>query len=297
MLHFSQAEVPHPDVQERGAGVPLPPADSGESQVEEESRAPAVPGLLSAEVPEARAAATALPASSEEDSYGSSAKEESETSSSSAAAIRAAQTALPSDDESDLADDVDSEAPSADSPTSDQRPSISRLDISRQADGDDEAESAAPFGPLSGRKLDFSLAETHVAEEAHRPPTSPLPAQRQEPAAPAAVPLTLPSPAPATAALTPAAASTSSFSFGSMPAFSGGSTGAFLPATLAGSSAAASSGTVLGSAPSTTPPLKLGMFGSAPALASGVAVPATSVLSKHQVCSPMLSSASYDFIS
>ena len=283
-------------MQERGAGVSLPPADSGESQVEKESRAPAVPGLLSAEVPEARAAATALPASSEEDSYGSSAKEESETCSSSAATVRAAQIALPSDDESDLADDANSKASSADSSAADHQPSISRLDISRQADGDDEAESAAPFGPLSGRKLDFSSAETHVAKEAHRTPTSPPPAQRQDRIAPAALPLTLPSPALATAALSPAAASTSSFSFGSMPAFSGGSTDAFLPATLAGSSAAASSGTVLGSVPSTTPPLQLGIFGSAPALASGVAVPATSVLSKNQVCSPVLSSTSYTFI-
>ncbi|BDA49876.1 probable nuclear pore complex protein NUP98B at C-terminar half [Coccomyxa sp. Obi] len=280
-----QAEVQHPDEQEKAAGVPLPRADGGECEVEQESPAAAVPGPRPAEVPEERAAATALPASSEEGSYDSSAERESETSSSSAAAAaaRAAHTALLSDDESDLADDADSGASRADSSTADQRPSISRLDISRQADGDDEADSAAPFGPLSGRKLDFGLADTRLVEEAHKKPTPPPAARTQEPAATAPLPWTLPAPTPATAALTPAAASTGGFSFGSMPAFGEGLSDTFMPAGLAGSSAAASSGTVLGSVPSTAPPLKPGIFGSAPAFASATAAPATSIFSKNQV--------------
>ncbi len=285
-LHFAQAELPPPDVQEKAAGVPLPPAEGEESEVEEESIAPAVPGPRPAAAPEERAAATALPASSEEeDSYDSSAERESETSSSSAAEARAAHTALPRNDESHLADDADSGASRADSFTADQRPSISRLDISRQADGDDEADSAAPFGPLSGRKLDFGLAGTGLAEEAHKKPIAPPAPQIQEPVAAAPLPWTLPAPAPAIAALTRAAASTSSFSFGSMPAFGTGLIDTLKPASMAGSSAAASSGTVLGSVPSTAPPANPGIFGSAPAFASGIAAPATPIFSMSQVCS------------
>lgn len=259
--------------EKRALAVPLPlddeedeEGDREESEAERGEPAAAAPSSMPVKAREAQAAATALPASSDEDDSSSSERGEetsSSSSSSSAVATRAAKAALPSD-ESDLEDDADSRVTRDASSEAGERPSISRLDISEHAKEDgDIAESRAPFGPISGRKLDFGGETAKAASEA-RQPSVPAPSGQKQAglpgfswgsAAPPSTSATSNSPAPFSSA-------PNSFSFGSMPAFSTASAGAFDLSKLGASNAAAIPGTAALNIPKTEAGSTPSMFGS-----------------------------------
>ena len=262
--------------EKRALAVPLPLDDEEdkegereESEAERGEPAAAAPSSMPVKACEAQAAATALPASSDEDDSSSSERgeETGSSSSSSADAARAAKAALPSDG-SDLEDDADSRVTREASSEAGERPSISRLDISEHAEEDgDVAESRAPFGPISGRKLDFGGEAAKATSEA-RQPSVPAPSGQKQAGVPgfswgSAVP---PSTSATSNSPAPFSSTPNSFSFGSMPAFSTASAGAFDVSKLGASNAAAISGTAALNIPKTEAGSTPGMFGSSSSL-------------------------------
>ena len=276
-LQAEQSEMTQEQTQDTAAAAPLP-SDSEEEEEDEEEEvvlvsareagetepAAAAPSSRPVKAQEAKAAATALPLSSDEDDSSSSERGPETSSSSSAPAARAARAALLSND-SDLEDDADSLASQGASFDGGERPSISRLDLAQQSDEDDGAESRAPLGPMTGRKLDFG-GEAEAPKKTQQPLAPSIFGQSQAPpplfGAPSAPPSTS---APSTSAV-PFASIPNSFSFGSLPAFSSASAGAFGLGKQTASTGAASfetalDGTAIVSAPRAETPSNLGIFG------------------------------------